>query len=125
MGWNNINSIHSFDPRNPEDLAFNGYIDCNFIGSSLLHKGMEDEFTDHFRNPSESLQDLYEENMKVRLQMMCKNTGKIFCLFFFLFCIIFAVILIKNFSFFSSYSINDRYEQEEIADHASYFTSSS
>lgn len=97
MGWNQVNSIHSFDPRNPEDLAFNGYVDCNFIGSSLLHKGMEGEFTDHFRNPSESLQDLYEENMKVRLQMICKNSGKKNT-FYFSICFI-VVVYVKNFLF--------------------------
>ncbi|CAD5124585.1 DgyrCDS12858 [Dimorphilus gyrociliatus] len=74
MGWKDVQKTHTFDPRNPEDLAFIGYLDGHFVGSSLLHRGMEGEFTDYFRNQSEKIQDIYEENNRVRMQMICKNS---------------------------------------------------
>ncbi|CAD5124566.1 DgyrCDS12840 [Dimorphilus gyrociliatus] len=75
MGWNDIKKYHSLDPHNPEDLIFNIYSDFNFIVSNLIHEGMEGEFTKYFSNPSKKNSDLYDENLKLRLQMICKNAN--------------------------------------------------
>lgn len=76
MGWNEMKKYHDLNPRNPEDLSFNINSDYNFVGSLLLHKGMEGEFTEYFRNPSQNNSDIYDENLKTRLQMICKNASK-------------------------------------------------
>lgn len=75
MGWNDVKNTHAFGPRTPEDLLFLYHADFRFVQSALIFESFEKDFTDYVRNPSWEEQLEFDENLKTRLKVICKNSG--------------------------------------------------
>ncbi|CAD5124567.1 DgyrCDS12841 [Dimorphilus gyrociliatus] len=74
MGWNDINKVHKFNARNPEDLLILYHTDFAMVQTALMHEYVEGVYMDFVCNPKESLQNIYDRNLKTRLQMICRNS---------------------------------------------------
>lgn len=76
MGWNDINNVHRFRARNPEDLLILYYTDFTLVQTALMHDHVDGLYADYVCNPDKNLQKIYDTNLKTRLQMICRNSGK-------------------------------------------------
>ncbi|CAD5124586.1 DgyrCDS12859 [Dimorphilus gyrociliatus] len=74
MGWNDVKNTHNFNVRTPEDLLFLYHCDFRFVQSALVFSSLEKDFTNYIRNPKWNEQVEFDENLRTRLKMICKNS---------------------------------------------------